>query len=134
MVSTIDEDSATWKANFKKNLNLIAENYSIGEDDVDAFAAAVAEKVPGVDGVETKDDLMEQVDSDAEESVENIFSEYQNNASGSIESTDQIKRLIIEQADGVTYDESQDVEDQLDSALDEFASDWANNWSSAFGL
>jgi hypothetical protein len=132
--SDLSDDAETWKANFVANIGDIEGNYS---SDVDAFARSLAAKIPDADELgptEGRAELEEQLEDDPAglAQLQRIFDDYEENSE--IPETDEIKRLIIARADGVSLEDGDDLDDTLMDALDEFATDWQNNWSSSFGF
>lgn len=124
-------DANRWAANFMAQIDEI----SGASGDVDAFAAAIDEKL-GDGTVNTAEEMRERVEgTDAEERVNQILDDYQNNST--TPSTQQIKRLIVERADNGTSDASDlsgaQLNDAVQNALQEFSQKWQNNWASAFG-
>ena len=132
--SDLSDDAETLKANFVANIGDIEGNYS---SDVDAFARSLAAKIPDADELgptEGRVELEEQLEDDPAglAQLQRIFDDYVENSE--IPETDEIKRLIIARADGVSLEDGDDLDDTLMDALDEFADDWQNNWSSSFGF
>lgn len=129
-MSSIQDDEATWKANFMANIESINQNYQGG--DVDAFASALADKIPEAPDVDTRSEFENALSGGDLEQAQRIFNDYENNST--VPSTNEIKELIVMRSDSVTLDENADLDSQVSSALDEYASDWSSNWSSSFGF